>query len=1707
MAAPWTDAELLELCRRESAEGIEPQAIQLLRQRREHSEVLLLAIENSPLRSWWEAQFEKSACDDVALNDAAMSTTSSSRDVRDPKPFRPVLIWVVVVALLGVVGWFATRGRWPQEPVAETQDDGARESREAAVATATPRAAKTGEDSTQVSADQAGAVAGNDPMVDGPKSNETPVASQPTPVAADEVWSGPLDLQKPPLAVEETVWQPTAALSPDGLVPDVFHKWFSGLPGRPFNVSEDKVDKRVFTIFEGQARLRAPWVQDAVLRLALFNVERCEFSIWKGNDGIKLSFVKAQQPPLWIAQRVSRTDLPGDSKVDPKSKADTKSEAVLGELLGTDNSRWEMTKFGIFELRVEHGHLLIARGHVPLLRVPFEGLPTEVLIDGKFRMRDLRMYRGDPLPLQDLDAYRVPNGINQLASSNPAELNWQLKPDAAASLEKVATDGATRPNAIEFKTTAALKETAWVSLDVAKAGLSEVIFRVDHADAGTGVCIGATTGNPYSKLGFLLEPKSQRVVAGVPLPWLHPVELTKESSTPALAFLGPTQWFRLVGSAGSVQAWVSPDGRDWSWLGQHHFPNEWRRVDAIRVFAVPGAARRIQISHLQVREFPTITALADPALCQRIDIAAFEPLLTRDLGSWMHQVIRTRPDDVPLDAWRRACAVESLRVGTQSALGTALLSGLAYEGLFGSGRSGDERSQISDEAALERGLLHDVHLLGEVALLHHLADYNNGASFAQLWSAVADKWIGLSDGLPLAQGEVQRRVIGERFLEALLVQPLRSATHMKLIPFEPTRRELVSLVHAGRSADTLAWIDRLTFFVTDSHPLQFWWTSADPIFNTVLWSELNSHSGLDGEAQLRRLTLPRRWKSTPPLIRHALAQPLSKEAYNVMAEFNAAIGGQAFGDACQIIGAAANGQMLGILPDSRDQQLLVSFPRAVASAMEEHPELRLAMNDKYGATGRLRVRQAMEAGDVPVLEAATIQFYGTLAAAESERWLGDRAFAAGDFAQAQGHYQRAKDGFARNSQVQTTATLELAARMQLVAAMLGQEESATLTSTVAFGEQSLTKQQLDELSREFLTDIGEVRSGDVATQRSQTTVRTVSSAQVLSFGSYRLEARGRYAGEQADRVGDSAAPDIDWFSRQFAITVSDSHAFLSNRFQVSCLNLESGQIEWNNALSDERGLAKQLLMVPMQPLVVGESVFCRRLTKKGSELHGFEKSSGKLRWRTTVKTNIVSDPWISRGRLQVFAVDLSPTGPGELRLLTLQAETGRLISETPVVRLFDDTLLAGQTCQVEVRNGLVFFAYSGVVGCCDTQGQAVWLRRQLWQPPVMDSGRYQRAFDPLLLQGELLLVTQPGVPVIEALDVASGRVRWSRSASELRRMLGVSDGRLLLETQFGIEARDVATGVLEWRYRAADLLDAVVIPASGSASPARLVTMRTTDGSDGRKMPTLVWIDTNSGQEVGYQLLDALVDREPRFGPLLISDNKVFGFFGKGRADFDRQIYELVPNNDGASVASGAVITVDQPLWAGWFSEFQRSSFPANAFARPSFARRTLTPMWRDAYAKQAAGWVALAPPIQSRDAGIRAEFRGEQQVLAVPITVSAQQIEQNLKFPDVPLDAVRFMRQVSVGSNADAAIELRVGHDAGRSWELIIDAGSQRLHRSIINDETASSGWQDARVSLAPLAGKTTEIVVTCVPVAAGNTGVYLRRLILSDGAKQTGM
>ncbi|MDA1164649.1 MAG: hypothetical protein O3B13_16275, partial [Planctomycetota bacterium] len=935
-----SDAELIRICLEGTASDLTDSVLAEIRDRFETSALLQAAVSESPLSKVITKQLGVSA-DAVTAGTSRRQTTGSRR--------LKLLSGAVVCGLLtGLAMWINGQGDGevdplPLGPVAETETGDVAPVPASTAGDAQPssgEATKPHNGKPTETTDTAKAPAHRSPDEMEPESaSRTTVAAVPlspagSPDDQPPIWAESLSLEVPPRTFENVAWVLPGQEKADQFTPADCRRWLSPVPGKPFQMGELKVDTRVFTSFNGIATLRAPWVDAAVLRLGMYDAERCTITIWQGNRGVQLRYYRSRNPNLWGVYSVSRNGPEGEDAL-PR----------VGHLMITDSGRWHRTNLGTFDLRWSDGFLRMVRGNVVLLTVPFEARPEEVVLDGKMNLRELRMFRSDPLPDYVVDRAKSAAGPNSLPSVKPAELEWSTAEVPDRAFSKNTADGTVR---LVTTSTSEKLSRAWSSIPA--AGLSEMIFRISSADPGTGVYFGGADGEPIFQVATVWDTAASRPAIWFRLAAQHELETRFDSGGQAAPWTGRDQWLRVVAGYGMTTIEISPDGIHWGWLTDTPIRTDWEQLATIGVYTEPKGDRQIQLSQISVNEFSTLPAVADPTLIARVDIAGFEPLKLLDMGSWLHRVIRFQPSGVAFDAWRRACAVATLRARPRAELGTFLLNGLLTDGAF------------SDEALKDSDDDQAWNLLNEVSQLVSVVDSNRTVQFQQLYHERARRRV-ISDFEHHRRNDDQtgtERAVSlsdiRNMTSAFLSSPLWSSQPSAMTPQDATRLELIALVQEGRLAAVRTLVDQVVFWNAHSHPQRDWWSQVDPLYPTVAWAELRSHETLDSEAQSERLSLPRRWKTGLIPERHPLAQPVSKEAYNVMAEFQAAVSGAAFQDACQVISSAGSADLIGLLPDSLDDQLLVSFPNAVALAMDQYPELRHQMNERFGAIGRLRVR-------------------------------------------------------------------------------------------------------------------------------------------------------------------------------------------------------------------------------------------------------------------------------------------------------------------------------------------------------------------------------------------------------------------------------------------------------------------------------------------------------------------------------------------------------------------------------------------------------------------------------------------------------------------------------------------------------------------------------------------------------------------------------
>jgi outer membrane protein assembly factor BamB len=1330
-------------------------------------------------------------------------------------------------------------------------------------------------------------------------------------------------------------------------------------------------EQNASTVFDGLGRLLAPWRDDLGLRVWMHDHHGLKLHFWNGHEGVTLMYYA--YPPAWVAYQTTRA---GD---EPRP--------ATFALAATDNHRWARSGGGRFELRHTDGYLRISRGDLLVLAAPLAKPPKEVYLDGRATIRAVAIERSQPVPLV-ADVRPVIVNMDQ-----PANADWSGELPEGAKLDRL-PDGS-----VELKTT---KTTAaahiWTPL--AKTGLCEAIFELDNPQPGCGVFLGDAMGKPLHEVRFFHESRSGATSYGFITPGDSRTESNHDIAQHPTPLALKRQWLRLVLGCGTLKCWTSSDGQHWS---RAMAPIQ--STKGLAPFQTIGLAcvktdqpRTLRLCSFQLRSLPALERLLPPELDQKALALTGDGEL--ELAGWLRQVIDNQPVDVPPDEWRRACAVKSLAAGVSTKLGNGLILGLLDEA-------------ISLPASLDERLA----LLEQMALI---APTGDGSHFRELALALAQRYEQLGNRL-IVEGEDRPYTA---IASALRRTPIMTEAPLPLLPESLVRYEFLHLAQLDRWEEAVELAGRINFWSRPADPNRR--QNRDGLLALADWAEGSAFRSLSTRRTGTASVLRAEW-------RHPLFEVLSKEGYNILAEFNAALEGQSYHDACQIISSADPHGALGLLPDARDDHLLVSLPAAVQMAMREHVALRQTMNDEFGPRGRLRVQQAIAEGDRVALEAATTQFSGTAAAALAHLWLGDRALASGDFTQATGQYQRA---LASDPQ-----SLGVRARLRLAAAMLGRNEQSPLTAEVEIGEIRYTAAEFEALVAELLRARSGTAAGGVTLASSSTASAVPAPARLVAkrFGSF--------DGDLGSDPQQTQYPELDWAGRQLAATVAGKRLYVSNRFQVVAYDLATGDKKWSAELSKEHGHAHSWPLAPMPPLIAGQQLFQRRITTKGPELACFDLEKEKLLWTARPGDHVATDPLLVQDQLLAITISVPQEGLLQLHLTSLEPRTGEMLSQRPLVQL-RDVWNRQVPCQLALAGDQIVAHCGGAVLCCDLLGQVRWLRRRVWLPQSVDPDWPRQYVEPPLVQEGLVYLSQPGVREVQCLELASGRLRWQRTMPSLRRLVQVSQERLLVEDDTGIVALDAATGEPAWSYSTEALLHAQL-----SDNQQVLICCRQQIDKESQR-PCLIWLEAATGRELARSPLVELADKQPMLGPMVSQGKRLWTFFGRGGRDATREIHELKAQGPAEALAIAG-----QPL----------DEWKLGVDATLCQAARAAMP-----------GWTLLASHAD-KQTHLHAQLRGRRNVLA---TVAR---------PERPAS---FVHWLNLPEDAQAKLVLKVGHEPDQRWRLEVRIGGDSVLSQAIEAAATNQGWKDLEIDLSRYAGRPQWLVVAQHNLESKPTHAYWQQL-----------
>jgi len=1205
----------------------------------------------------------------------------------------------------------------------------------------------------------------------------------------------------------------------------------------------------------GKFRLVPAWRPDSVLRLALESQKNLALHFWNGQQGVAFRFYK-NKGSAWAAYGTTR-----------RGKSPTPDGYALWAV---DEGRYRRALDGTVEWRCQDGKLVFSRGDLVLIVVPFGGLPAEVYLEGEAKVFGAEMSRSQAAPLE--------NGRRPAPAQiiPPAEINWQtdlpedaklLKlPDGHVELLCEKSNGNSRAGGKPISRRPAIAEAG---IEIGAAGLAETIFQIDQPQPGTGIYLADSDGRHRQWIAFQSDRRTGNIVLSCCCPGSRAQPNNLRPETNVIAFAGRGQWLRVIVAAGLVKYWISGDGVHWSTPVDNPLSLS-RPCSRIGIFCLAEESKRrsIRLRSIEVRRLDRLESLASDLLKQRVSF----PADVKTYEAWQQWVGQSRPDDVPVQQWRRACILVALEENLPLVISQPLLAELMYEIAMGPG-----------EAAAK------FRLLDEASLLLQFPDFRQHPSAVS--TICAYELVG--EQLRL-QGHPTPFSLTSR---ALLRRP--GFTLQSCFPAELLWHELLISAQLKRWPHVEALCRQMNYWTSRSRDIgksrapQHRYTASQLRWAQHRTAVLHLLDWAEGQARLHTAEPDDTARHRPAkLWRHPLVERLGKESYNVLGEFNAALAAGAYRDACRIIATAAELQHGGLLGDPKDSQLLVSMRHIVRQAMEDQPRLRQAMQEEFALRGKLRVGQAIAENDPQALEAATVHLIGTEAAARAHRWLGDRALSAGRFDRAMHHYQEALGGLADPQQA------DLPARLRLAAAMLGKDVGRPITAPVTMARTVLSADEFEKL----------VEKSRGAHHRSATGQSPAGIRGAVEFPPcprprrYELRSWARLQQNKRDwPAGAPAQAAFDWRAKSIAVVAAGGRMIVNDQVEQVGFELKSGRQLWRQR-SEHRGKSPiGWAPSPMQPIIDGDRILLRRFARRQTELACLNAADGKLLWSSGAdadrkdSTAVISDPILLGHDLFALLACIELGGQFSLELAAFDGRTGRVTSRT-LLASFRDYWSGTMTAQAAAVDEQLVVTAGGAVLCCDLLGRVVWIRRQLCVPPPAQSALavpwlkhiHRR---PIVADGRVY-ASQPGVWAIECIELSTGRLVWCKGLPEMTALVGRLGKTLLAETTEGLLGIDAGSGKVLWRHEIEDRLE---VRLCGDEDALFYARRQPTGDRQSPYRVALVWIDPKTGRTVKETAVNVAGNSRqiPLLGPMAVAGNRQWIFSASGNRPAEREILEL----------------------------------------------------------------------------------------------------------------------------------------------------------------------------------------------------------------------
>jgi hypothetical protein len=958
-------------------------------------------------------------------------------------------------------------------------------------------------------------------------------------------------------------------------------------------------------------------------------------------------------------------------------------------------------------------------------------------------------------------------------------------------------------------------------------------------------------------VGFFRHRETGKRVFDILPPWASDLERNYDVNKQPVPYAGKRQWLRIVSGAGIFKLFTSGDGVGWR-QPTFHSPGFEGECVKVGLFCLPAPQKRsIKLRSLTVCRLDVLYAGVSEA------ILAEMPTLPKKVDrpeEWQVWMAESRPPAVTPPVWWRACVLRTLGAGTKVQVAQPLLARL-------------QQSVIEESPGLSVERLVD--FMRDSVLLYA---GENWASMEPL-SAEARRfgWALVSRGHSAPFTAVSR---------AMMRWPIWNPRRLPVFPDDLLRHELFMRAGQDPEESTREFCRRMRYWNRTGGPRQ----SDEPLSvhaeYLVQWADPVLVPRAVAVRRGRRPARPPSYQAANPLV-----EQIGKEGFNTISEIRAAVDGQAWREACQLVVSVPNPESLGLVPDGDDPRLLVSFPFAVAAELRDSPELTKTMADQFNRVGRLRLTQAIATGDEAAVLAAVTQFSGTPVAAEARRWLGDRRMASGRFSEAAGYYHRAVAGLPADDRE------GMVARYRLAGSLLGQGWGRAVQSPVQLGGTSFVAAEFEQM----VDGLKQAQQGPGALSPVDGNGSALSPA--LAPGRYELRPWAKIDGQNLKRPAGVPDRAIDWVARQTAVLASPRHVIFNNRAELIALDAASGQVRWSQQV--ESGEQHQRWpLVPMRPVAFGERILVRRLTNDGPELACIQAADGKLVWTSKPDDYVASDPVVVEGRPLALCASHEGTGKISLALVEFNASSGRARSRTSVAE-FRQSLRRPLDCQIALAEDRLIATAAGCVVTFSPAGRVHWIRRQVWVPPPGAEYQSSREWlgqyhEPLRVAGGRVYATQPGVWGIECMELESGRLVWRQGAGNLTRLVGPAGDRLILETSDGPVALDPETGNVLWTRPMTHCLAVRICrqPDSVVCLGEQVSRTRRKETSDGI---SLSWYDADDGRALGSSVVDTRRAPGWLLGPIVGSEKRQWIALAAHQQPAQRELLEMVRTGEAES--------------------------------------------------------------------------------------------------------------------------------------------------------------------------------------------------------------